>query len=154
MTKYIQAVSAGHLQDVKSLFMEYAATLGCSPCLQNIEQEVDHLPGEYARPEGSILLADDDGAYAGCVALRKVDGGICEMRRLYLRPAFRGRKIGRGLAEALINEARRAGYNRMRLYTLPSMKEAISLYRSLGFKDIPPYGQHIIPDALYMELRL
>lgn len=154
MAEYVQAVSASQLQEVRALFMEYAATLGCSPCLQNIEKELDHLPGEYAPPEGNILLANVDHVPAGCVALRKVGEGICEMRRLYLRPAFRGRKIGRGLAQALTNDARKAGYNRMRLYTLPSMKEAIELYRSLGFKDIPAYGEHIIPDALYMELSL
>jgi ribosomal protein S18 acetylase RimI-like enzyme len=136
------------------LFREYAASLGCSPCLQNIEKELDHLPGEYGPPGGRLILAQDDGAACGCVAFRRLEPGVAEMRRMYVRPAARGRSIGRGLAEFTIEEARKAGYERMRLYTLPSMKEAIGLYRSLGFREIRPYGEHVIPDGIYMELEL
>ncbi len=153
MTEYIQAMSAEQLEEAKLLFREYAGTLGCSPCLQNIEQEIGHLPGEYGPPEGRLLLAMHDGKAAGCVAYRTIGEGVCEMRRLYLRPPFRGKKIGKGLAQAVLAEARKAGCGCMRLYTLPTMKEAIALYHALGFIDIPPYGDHIIPDALYMELR-
>ena len=88
------------------------------------------------------------------VAFRKIGEGLCEMRRMYPAPEFRGKHIGKGLAGTLLDEARKAGYSSMRLYTLPAMKEAIALYHSLGFQNIPPYGEHIIPEALYMELEL
>ena len=154
MTEYHEAKTAEQFEDAKKLFLEYAASLGCSPCLQNIEKEIGQLPQEYGPPEGRLLLAVDEGKSAGCVAFRKIGESLCEMRRMYLRPEFRGRQIGKGLAGALLEEARKAGYSSMRLYTLPAMKEAISLYHSLGFQNIPPYGEHIIPDALYMELVL
>ena len=154
MTEYIEAKTPQLFEESKKLFMEYAASLGCSPCLQNIEKELGDLPREYGPPDGRLLLAVHDGAYAGCVAFRKIGEGMCEMRRMFLRPGFRGKKIGKGLAMALLQEARKEGYVRMRLYTLPSMREAVSLYDSLGFTDIPPYGEHIIPDALYRELYL
>jgi len=154
MIEYVQAKTHGQLEDAKVLFREYAGTLGCSPCLQNIEQEIGQLPGEYGPPDGRLFLAVSDGRAAGCVAFRKIGKGLCEMRRMYLKPEFRGKKIGKGLAQAILGEARRAGYSRIRLYTLPVMKEAISLYHALGFVDIKPYGEHIIPDAFYMEMKL
>jgi ribosomal protein S18 acetylase RimI-like enzyme len=154
MTDYIQALSKKQLGEAAALFREYAASLGCSPCLQNIEKELDHLPGEYAPPGGRLILAQHDGTVCGCVAIRRLEQGIAEMRRMYVQPAARGIKIGHGLAEFIIKEARIAGYARMRLYTLPSMKEAIALYRSLGFREIAPYGEQSIPDGIYMELDL
>ncbi len=154
MTDYVQATSSGQLDEVRKLFREYAASLGCSPCLQNIEKELGHLPGEYAPPGGRLLLAVHEGRPAGCVALRKIGEGVGEMRRMYVRPGFRGKKIGRGLAATFIEEARKAGYARLRLYTLPSMTEAVELYHSLGFKNIDPYGEHIIEGAIYMELNV
>ncbi len=154
MIEYVQATAAAQLEDAKALFREYAGTLGCSPCLQNIEQELGQLPGEYGPPDGRLILAVYEGRAAGCAAYRKIGEALCEMRRMYLRPEFRGRKIGKGLAQTILAEARQAGCSRIRLYTLPTMKEAVSLYRSLGFADIPPYGEHIIPDAFYMEMKL
>ncbi len=154
MTEYVQAKTTEQFEDARKLFMEYAETLDCSPCLQSIEKELERLPNEYGPPDGRLLLAVHKGKAAGCVAFRKIGDGLCEMRRMYLRPEFRGRKIGKGLAAALLDEARNAGYSRIRLYTLPSMKEAIMLYHSLGFKDIAPYGEHSIPEAFYMELKL
>ena len=154
MTDYIQATSGKQLEEAAALFREYAASLGCSPCLQNIEKELGHLPGEYAPPNGRLILAQHDGTVCGCAAFRKLEQGSAEMRRMYVQPAARGRKIGRGLAGVIINEARKAGYGRLRLYTLPSMKEAVALYQSLGFREIAAYGEHIIPDGIYMELDL
>ena len=154
MTEYIQAQTEDKFEEAKKLFREYALTLDCNPCLQNIEKDLGHLPDEYGPPDGCLLLAMHGGKASGCVAYRKIGDDMCEMRRMYLRPEFRGKKIGRGLAVELLDRARKSGYRRIRLYTLASMKEAIGLYRSLGFRDIAAYGEHIIPDALYMELKL
>lgn len=154
MAEIVQAAAPDRIREVRELILEYALTLSCEPCLQRIEEDVAHLPGEYAPPDGRLLLALDGGKPAGCVALRKIEEAVFEMRRLYVRRAFRGRKIGKALAEQCLKEARKEAGRSVRLYTLPSMNEAIHLYRSLGFRDIAPYGEHVIEGALYMELKL
>jgi len=154
MLKLIQADSEEYLSDVKDLLTEYAAWLGFDLHFQDFERELAEFPGEYAPPDGRLLLALCETQVAGCVALRKISEGVCEMKRLYVRPKFRGKGIGKGLAEAIIEEAQKIGYKRMRLDTVPFMKEAISLYRSLGFKEIEPYRYNPIEGAKFMELAL
>lgn len=124
-------------------------------CFQNFEQELAGLPGEYALPDGRLLLAEYEGQLAGCVALHKWQADICEMKRLYLRSSFRGKGLGRALAEAIIGEARSIGYRRMRLDTIePIMKDAVEMYRKLGFREVAPYRPNPIAGAMYMELNL
>jgi putative acetyltransferase len=148
------ALSPEGVAEARLLFREYEASLGIDLCFQNFEAELAGLPGAYAPPSGALLLARSDGETAGCVAMRRLEDGVCEMKRLYLRDAFRGRGVGRALAETIISEARRIGYKRMRLDTLPSMTRAIPLYRSLGFSDIPPYTTNPVEGALFLEKRL
>jgi putative acetyltransferase len=139
----------------RELFLEYAQSLGMNLCFQNFEQELAELPGSYAPPDGRLLLAEYAGQLAGCVALHKWDDGICEMKRLYLRPAFRGKGLGRVLAETIIAEGRQIGYKRMRLDTIePIMKDAVGMYRKLGFREIAAYRPNPIAGAMYMELQL
>lgn len=152
---------AADLDAIKALFAEYAQSLGFSLAYQGFAAELAQLPGKYAPPGGALLLARADGEAAGCVALRALEPGICEMKRLYVRPAHRGRRtadglsIGRALAQAVIAAARARGYGRLRLDTITSkMDAAVRLYRSMGFVDIPPYYPSPIPDTAYMELIL
>jgi len=152
--RFLSATSPGDIETARALFREYEASIGVDLCFQNFEAELADLPGAYAPPTGALLLARCEGKTAGCVALRRLEEGVCEMKRLYLRPAFHRRGIGRALAEAAIGEARRIGYGRMRLDTLPSMTSAIPLYRSLGFYDIPPYTVNPVKGALFLELAL
>jgi len=150
----VQALTPGHVAEARALFREYERSLGVDLCFQGFEQELAGLPGAYAPPRGRLLLSLDGAAPAGCVALRPLADAVCEMKRLYVRPAFRGRRAGRQLAEAVSAEARAIGYARMRLDTLPSMKEAIALYRALGFVEIAPYTTNPVAGALFMELAL
>ena len=152
---FFQAELPAQLAQARELFVEYAQTLGFSLCFQNFEKELAELPGKYAPPAGRLLLAEYEGQLLGCVALRELQPGICEMKRLYLRPQFRGKGFGRALAERIITKARQIGYRHMRLDTVePVMKDAIEIYRKLGFRVIPPYCQNPIAGATYMELNL
>jgi ribosomal protein S18 acetylase RimI-like enzyme len=139
---------------VRELFREYAEGIGFDLCFQNFDQELAELPGKYAPPEGRLLLALEGREVAGCVASRKIGDGTCEMKRLYVRPAFRGRGIGRMLAKAVIDAAGDCGYERMRLDTLSSMNQAIVLYESLGFRRTEPYYHNPSACAVFMEIKL
>jgi GNAT superfamily N-acetyltransferase len=151
----VQVESPAQIAQVRELFLEYANSLGFSLCFQNFDKELAGLPGDYAPPDGRLFLAEYEGQSAGCIALHKLEPGICEMKRLYLRAAFRGKGLGRALAEHLIAEARGIGYRHMRLDTVePVMKGAVVLYRQLGFKEIEPYRSNPIEGAMYMELSL
>ncbi len=152
---FAQAESPAQISQARELFLEYAQSLGFSLCFQNFDQELANLPGDYVPPEGRLLLAEYQGQLAGCVALHKLGPAVCEMKRLYLRPQFRGHGLGRLLAERIIAEARMIGYQRMRLDTVePVMKDAVAMYRRLGFKEIEPYCANPMAGALYMELEL
>ncbi len=154
-TMVIQAQSADQIELARELFREYASTLGIDLCFQNFEKELAELPGAYAPPSGRLLLLYEKGELAGCVALRQIGDQICEMKRLFLRDGFRGKGLGRKLAQEIIREAKEVGYARMRLDTLPPMmNDAIALYRSLGFKEIAPYYENPVPGAVFMELDL
>ena len=149
-----QAVTPEQIVEARTLFREYERSLGIDLCFQGFEQELAGLPGAYAPPRGRLLLAVDGGAPAGCVALRPLGDAVCEMKRLYVRPQYRGRRAGRRLAERVIAEAQAIGYARVRLDTLPSMKEALALYRALGFVEIAPYYANPVPGARFLELDL
>jgi ribosomal protein S18 acetylase RimI-like enzyme len=139
---------------VHELFVEYVHSLDVDLSFQNIEHELQNIQGEYGPPSGSVLLALYGEQAAGCVALRKWDEHVCEMKRLYVQPDFNGKGIGRKLASSIIDEAKNLGYHFMRLDTLPTMEQAISLYRSLGFYSIEPYRFNPVEGTKYMELKL
>jgi len=145
------AESADDLAHARALFEEYARSLGFDLSFQDFGRELAGLPGEYAPPQGSIFLAVLGDDVMGCAAFRPLGPGICEMKRLYVRPAFRGRMLGRRLAEAVIAEAVAKGYRKMRLDTVPAMREAIALYRSLGFEPIDAYRPNPIAGAMFFE---
>lgn len=150
-----QVESPAQIEQARELFLEYAQSLGFSLCFQSFDEELATLPGDYAPPGGRLLLANYRDQLAGCVALHGLEPGICEMKRLYLRPQFRGRGLGRVLAETIIAEARLIGCRQMRLDTVePVMPNAVAMYRRLGFKEIEPYRPNPIAGALYMELVL
>ncbi|MBM3314944.1 GNAT family N-acetyltransferase [candidate division WOR-3 bacterium] len=150
----LRPAAGSDFDSARGLFREYADALGFDLCFQGFEEELASLEVQYARPGGALLLAYDSGSPAGCVGLRRFEPGVCEMKRLYVRPQYRGRGVGRALAEAAVAEARALGYGAVRLDTVPWMTEAIALYESLGFTDIPPYRPNPIAGARYLELAL
>ena len=152
--RIIPASTREHIERIRQLFREYADGTGACECFEGFGKEIEGLPGPYGPPTGQLLLAEMDGRAAGCVALRRLDDGISEMKRLYVRPSFRGRHLGRKLAEAIITEARRAGYRVMWLDTLSSMVAAQALYQSLGFCVIPRYNDTPGPGVMHLELKL
>jgi putative acetyltransferase len=154
MIEIIEANTDKLIVKAKELFQEYAESLGFDLCFQNFEQELADFPGQYSPPRGYLFLAVSENHPIGCVALRDFGRGMCEMKRLYVRPDFRGQRVGSLLAETVINAAKEIGYDCMRLDTIPSMKSANLLYKSLGFKEIESYRPNPIEGALYLELSL
>lgn len=151
----VQATSEAEIAAARELFREYSNWLQVDLCFQNFEKELAALPGDYSPPSGRLWLTFEDEELAGCIAMRSLGDGICEMKRLYVRPQFRGRGFGRVLAERLIAEARTVGYAKMRLDTLPGrMDRAIGMYRSLGFREIDRYYNNPDETALFLELEL
>ena len=149
-----EATTADALLQARTLFKEYQAALGVDLGFQDFENELANLPGQYADPGGRLLLASADSRVAGCVALRPLSGDACEMKRLFVRPAFRAHGVGRMLAERIIAEARSIGYRRMCLDTLPSMGRAQQLYEVLGFREIEAYRYNPIAGTKYLGLDL
>lgn len=145
------ATSPDDFVQARALFLEYASSLGFDLAFQDFDHEVESLPGDYETPSGCILLAEEAGSAGGCIALRPLEEGICEMKRLYVQPRWRGKGAGRLLAEAVLREACDRGYKRMRLDTVPGMDAAIALYRALGFRAIPSYRRNPIEGALFFE---
>lgn len=154
MLEIKQVTSKERIEQASELFKEYSNYLNIDLEFQNFNEELESLPGDYSLPEGCLLLAFYKNKLAGCVALRKFDEGMCEMKRLYVRSGYRGKGIGKALAKQILNTARQLGYTHMRLDTLPFMKEAITLYLSLGFKEIDPYRYNPYEGAKFFELKL
>lgn len=155
MIDVVQAETEADIADARAIFREYEQWLGLSLCFQSFEEELASLPGFYAPPDGRLYLAKIDGKTVGCIGLRKLEDCICEMKRLYLREAARGKGVGRALVEKMIADAREIGYAKMRLDTYPpKMGKAVSLYESHGFLRIAPYYDNPHPDTLFMELDL
>jgi ribosomal protein S18 acetylase RimI-like enzyme len=154
MIRIVHAHTAEHYESVRVLFLQYADSLGFDLGFQHFGHELATLPGDYAPPDGCLLLAEEAGYLAGCVALRCLESDTCEMKRLYVIPGFRGRGVGKILAQAVINKARTIGYVIIRLDTVDSMQAARALYMSLGFYPIEPYRYNPIDGASYMELKL
>ena len=157
-TQFITPITLGELEVTRGIFREYAAQLGIDLCFQNFDAELAGLPGEYAAPQGILLLAMVDGAVAGCCAMRPLHGvdysDACEMKRLYVRQAFRRLGLGRQLTEAIVDAARLAGYHHLLLDTLSDMESARALYADLGFEAIPPYYHNPIAGAHYLKIDL
>ena len=151
----IQAETSEQIEEARLLFREYEAWLGVDLCFQSFEKELKNLPGEYARPSGRLFLALSVENIAGCIALRKINEATCEMKRLFVRPDFRGLCLGKMLIEKVIAEAKAMGYRRIRLDTLPDkMPKAVELYQFYGFREIPPYYESPYKETLFMELDL
>lgn len=153
--KLIQAITPEEITLARQLFEEYASWIEISLCFQNFDKELEGLPGDYAPPHGRLLLAFEDDQLAGCIALRPLPARACEMKRLYVRPSFRGQGLGRQLVEAIIAAARELAYEKMRLDTLPGkMDQALAMYRRFGFLEIQPYYENPVEGATFMELSL
>ncbi len=153
-TTILPAMMPAEVAQARELFIEYAAESKLDLCFQGFAEELAALPGKYAPPRGSLLLAREGEWIAGCGALRELEEDVCEMKRLFVRPAFRGRGVGKLLAQELVEEARRMGYATMRLDTLASMRAALTLYDALGFRRIPAYYANPLPEVVYLELKL
>ena len=154
MIRIKSAETPEFIATIRKLFVEYSQSLEVDLCFQGFAEELAKLPGDYARPAGRLALAFQGNEVAGCGALRPLSSDVCEMKRLYVRPAFRGKGAGGAMIDALISSAREIRYQRMRLDTLPSMASATAIYRSLGFKEIAPYRANPVPGALFFELDL
>jgi len=152
--RLVKARSAEQWRLARALIEEYAASLNVDLCFQNLGHELAHLPAEYGPPGGAFLLAKENSGHLGCIGLRRISDGIGEVKRLYVRPSARGRGAGRLLAEGIVAAAQRLGYARLRLDTLPDMKEAQALYASLGFREIPEYRFNPVPGTVFLELSL
>jgi ribosomal protein S18 acetylase RimI-like enzyme len=154
----LSPTSPTHWEEIRILFTEYANSLSIDLCFQNFDQELAQLPGDYCAPRGALLAAIVDGSFAGCCALRAIDTtdypNACEMKRLYVRPSYRGLRVGRLLAESIMDAARVAGYDYILLDTLSDMESARALYEELGFEDIPPYYFNPIAGAHYLKAAL
>ena len=154
MLNIAPVTSADDLPDIRMLFREYAGLVAEALCFQNFDQELEALPGQYAPPGGVLLIARDADKAAGCVALRRLDDATGEVKRMYVRDAYRGSGLGRKLAAAVIEEAKKRKYSRVVLDTLPKLAPAIALYRDLGFRETAPYLASPTPGALCFELRI
>jgi GNAT superfamily N-acetyltransferase len=152
--KIVTVASGARLEQVRRLFEEYWASFGFTPCFQNFGEEVTELPGKYAPPGGRLALALMDGEPAGCAALRQFDEERCEAKRLYVRPGFRGRGLGRTLMDWAIAEARRMGYREMVGDTMPVMSQALEMYGRMGFEQTGPYAEKPTPGAIFLRLKL
>jgi putative acetyltransferase len=151
---YIEASTAKHFEDAKSIFKEYQKFIGIDLYFQDFQSELKEIPGKYSAPRGAIILAYNKQTCAGCVALRPVSESVCEIKRLFVKPEFQGKSIGRELASRIIMKAIAIGYLKMRLDTLDTMEPAMHLYRQLGFKEIAPYYHNPIKNARYFEYEL
>ncbi|HQZ82218.1 MAG TPA: GNAT family N-acetyltransferase [Pyrinomonadaceae bacterium] len=155
MIEFVLAEEPAQIDDARTIFREYEKWLGLDLCFQNFEEEMRTLPGKYEPPDGRLILAYKDGVLAGGIALRKIEDGVCEMKRLYLREIARGGGIGSALIEKLIDEARKIGHKKMRLDTFPpKMSKAVKLYESHGFSEIMPYYDNPYDGVIYMEKAL
>lgn len=152
-TVIVAAARPDELDRVRALFRAYQRDLGVDLCFQGFEDELARLPGEYAAPGGALLVARADAEPVGCVALRPLDAGLCEMKRLFVLPDHRASGAGRSLAQAIVLEARRLGYVGMRLDTLSTLTRAMHLYATLGFRRIAPYNDNPLAGAVFYELR-
>ena len=154
MIEIVEANTKILITKVKELFLEYSESLGFDLSFQNFDAELDNFPVQYSPPTGSLFLALSQNLPIGCVGVRYFEDDICEMKRLFVKPNFRGKRVGRLLAEAAVKAGKNLGYERMRLDTLPTMEKANHLYRSLGFIEIEPYRYNPIEGAKYLELNL
>lgn len=150
----VQGESGERLARIRELFEEYWNSFGFTPCFQHFDRELAGLPGAYSRPAGRLGLALVDGEAAGCIALRPIDEKSCEMKRLYVRPEFRGSGLGAELVQWLVAEARSIGYTTLFADTMPVMTRALEMYRKMGFEQCGPYVEDATPDAVYLKLRL
>lgn len=154
MCRLIEVIASENIQVIRELFDEYAVSIGIDLTFQNFEQELIHIADIYMPPDGALILAKRDGIPAGCVGLRKMEGRRCEMKRLYVRPEFRGKGLGKALCSRIILKGRQLGYREMLLDTLSTMTDAQALYRSHGFRETVPYYHNPLPEAQYMQLTL